>query len=60
VGTKEWCFEKVIDYGKANTGRWQYLVKWERYDEPTWQPARDLHGYDDAIWESHDVNPDKP
>jgi hypothetical protein len=36
------------------------LVKWEGYDEPTWQPVGDLHGCDDGIWEFHDANPDKP
>jgi len=60
VETEEWRFEKVMDFGKANNGRWQYLVKWEGYDEPTWQPAGDLRGCDDAIWEFHDANPDKP
>jgi hypothetical protein len=60
VETEEWRFEKVMDFVKANNRRWQYLVKWEGYDEPTWQLAGDLRGCDDAIWEFHDVNPDKP
>jgi hypothetical protein len=57
---EEWRFEKVMDFGKANNGQWHYLVKWERYDEPTWQPAGDLRGYDDAIGEFHDTNSGKP
>jgi hypothetical protein len=32
---EEWRFEKVMDFRKANNGQWQYLVKWEEYDEPT-------------------------
>jgi hypothetical protein len=36
VEKEEWRFEKVMDFRKANNGRWQYMVKWEGYDEPTW------------------------
>jgi hypothetical protein len=36
------------------------MVKWEGYDKPTWQLEGDLRGYNDAIWEFHDANPDKP
>jgi hypothetical protein len=56
----EWRFEDILDYGKADNGRWQYLVKWEGYDTPTWQPATDLRGCDDAIWRFHDAHPDHP
>ncbi|KAM7213084.1 hypothetical protein V8F06_011507 [Rhypophila decipiens] len=51
--TVEWKFEKILDHGKADNGRWMYLVKWVGH-EPTWQPARDLEGCDDDIWEYHD------
>jgi hypothetical protein len=27
VKTEKWCYENVMDFGKANNGRWQYLVK---------------------------------
>jgi transposase InsO family protein len=57
---QEWRFEEILDYGKADNGRWQYLVKWEGFDNPTWQPATDMRGCDDAIWEFHDAHPDKP
>jgi hypothetical protein len=60
VETEEWRFEKVLDFGKANNGRWQYLVKWEGYNELTCQPGGDLCGCDDTIWEFHDTNPNKP
>jgi len=56
----EWRFESIMDYGKADNGRWQYLVKWEDHDTPTWQPATDLRGCDDAIWYFHDSHPDHP
>ena len=56
----EWRFESIMDYGKADNGRWQYLVKWEDHDTPTWQPATDLRGCDDAIWYFHDSYPDHP
>jgi hypothetical protein len=57
---QEWRFERILGCGKADNGRWQYLVKWDGHDEPTWQPATDLRGCDDAIWEFHDSHPDAP
>jgi hypothetical protein len=57
--TEEWEFESILDCGKADNGRWQYLVKWVGY-EPSWQPATDLRGCDDAIWDFHKAHPDKP
>jgi len=57
---QEWRFEAILDYGKADNGRWQYLVKWEGHEEPTWQPATDLRGCDDAIWEFHNSHPEAP
>ena len=56
----EWRFERILDYGKASNGRWQYLVKWLGHDQPTWQPATDLRGCDDQIWEFHDAHPELP
>lgn len=56
----EWKFEHILDCGKAENGRWQYLVKWLGHDEPTWQPATDLRGCDDQIWEFHDAHPECP
>jgi transposase InsO family protein len=57
---QEWRFEEILDFGKADNGRWQYLVKWEGHKKPTWQPATDLRGCDDAIWKFHDAHPEKP
>lgn len=56
----EWKFEHILDCGKADNGRWQYLVKWLGHDEPSWQPATDLRGCDDQIWEFHDAHPECP
>lgn len=56
----EFRFEDILDYGKADNGRWQYLIKWEGHDRPTWQPATDLRGCDDAIWAFHDAHPEAP
>jgi hypothetical protein len=36
-----------------------YKIDWVDY-EPTWQPAGDLKGCDDAIWDFHDARPDLP
>lgn len=55
----EWQFERILDYGKADNGRWQYLVQW-RGHPPSWQPAGDLRGCDDAIWQFHDAHPELP
>ena len=60
VEVQEWRFEKILDFGKADNGRWQYRVKWVAPHKPTWQPATDLKGCDDAIWEFHDAHPEKP
>jgi transposase InsO family protein len=56
----EWRFDRILDCGKADNGRWQYLVKWEGYEGPTWQPASDLKGCDDALEEFHRDHPDRP
>lgn len=56
----EWKFEKILGYGKADNGRWQYQVKWTGHEEATWQPATDLRGCDDDIWDFHDAHPELP
>jgi hypothetical protein len=57
---EKWLFEDILDYGKGENGRWQYLIKWKDYDEPTWQPATDLKGCDEWIWQYHKAHPRKP
>ena len=56
----EWKFTKILDYGKADNGRWQYLVQWKPPYKPTWQPVSDLKGCDDAIWAFHNAHPELP
>ncbi|KAI0992244.1 hypothetical protein K3495_g15942, partial [Podosphaera aphanis] len=55
----EYRFDEIMDYGKADNGHWQYLIKWTDH-APSWQPATDLRGCDDAIWHFHDAHPDNP
>ena len=52
-------FEEVQGYRKADNGRWQYLVKWKGYEEPTWQPISDLKGCDEALWQYYDAHPEQ-
>jgi hypothetical protein len=54
----EWEFEKILDYAKLDNGRWHYLVQWAAPHEPSWQPAKNLQGCDDAIWAFHDSHPE--
>jgi len=56
----EWKINKLLDFGKANNGRWQYLVEWGPPHQPTWQPATDLKGCGDAIWAFHNAHPELP
>lgn len=37
----------------------QYLIKW-KYQKPSWQPAADLKGQDEAILRYHQAHKDKP
>jgi uncharacterized protein (DUF427 family) len=53
----EWKFDEILDFGKAEDGRWQYLVQW-RGHPASWQLATDLKGCDDAIWKFHDAHPE--
>ena len=56
---EKWEFERILDchndYGDGN----HYSVKWKHH-APTWQPAKDLKGQDEALWEFHRQNPNKP
>jgi hypothetical protein len=58
--TIEWKFDQILDFGKGSNGRWMYLVGWAAPHKPTWQPATNLKGCDDAIWAFHDAHPEKP
>jgi hypothetical protein len=54
---EKWEFEKILDC--HNEDGLHYRLKW-RHHKPTWQPAKDLRGQDEAILEFHRQNPDKP
>jgi hypothetical protein len=54
---EKWEFEELLDC--HNEDGLNYLVKW-KYHEATWQPASDLKGQDQALWDFHDANPEKP
>lgn len=56
---QQYEFDNVLDYGKAENGRSQYLVKWTGYEEPSWQPVSDLKGCPDVLWAFHEAHPDK-
>jgi len=56
---EQYAFDAILDYGQAENGRWQYLVKWAGHHAPTWQPVSDLKGCDDDLWAFHEANPDK-
>jgi hypothetical protein len=53
---ERWEFEGILDC--HNEEGYHYLVKWKHH-KPTWQPAKDLEGQDEAIWAFHNANPDK-
>ncbi len=52
-------FEEVQGYRKANNSRWQYLVKWKGYKEPTQQPISDLKGCDEALQQYYNAYPEQ-
>lgn len=52
-----WEFESILDC--HNQDGLHYQIKW-RDHAPSWQPAIDLKGCDDALIQFHAENPDKP
>jgi hypothetical protein len=54
---EKWEFESLLDC--HNEDGLHYLVKW-RHHPPSWQPAKDLRGQDDALLDFHRQHPDKP
>lgn len=55
---EKWKFDDLLD-SRRDGRNLEYLIKWSHHG-PTWQPASDLKGQDQAIFEFHDENPDKP
>ena len=54
---EKWEFEELLD--SHNETGLQYLIKWKHH-APTWQPASDLKGQDEALLEYHQRYPSKP
>lgn len=54
---EKWEFDRLLDC--HNEDGYHYLIKWKHH-KPTWQPASDLKGQEQAILAFHDANPDKP
>lgn len=54
---ERWQFDDLLD--SHNEGGLHYYVKW-RDHAPTWQPAIDLKGADEALIKYHTENPGKP
>jgi RNase H-like domain found in reverse transcriptase/Reverse transcriptase (RNA-dependent DNA polymerase)/Integrase zinc binding domain len=53
---EKWEFDAILDSHDENG--LNYLVKWKHH-KPSWQPAHDLKGQDQALWRFHDANPTK-
>ena len=54
---EKWEFEELLD--SHNETGLQYFIKWKHY-VPTWQPAFDLKGQDEALLEYHQRYSGKP
>jgi hypothetical protein len=57
-GEEEWQVQEVLD-SKFVRNRLRYLVKWQGYDETTWEPADTINGLK-AIDDFHERYPLKP
>lgn len=43
--------------GQRKKGLLYYLVKWEGWEKPTWQPYNDLVGCEESVYQYHQRNP---
>ena len=60
-GEKEYEVEEILDSKKAkNSNIVKYLVKWFRYDNPTWEPRKNITHADDLLEDFHTRYPTKP
>jgi hypothetical protein len=57
-GDEEWIVERIVD-SKTRYGAVQYQVKWLGYEEPTWEPFRNIQDLE-ALDEFHHRCPNKP
>ena len=47
-GTKAYEVERILDHQVKGRGR-RYQVKWKHYDEPTWEPGKNLEHASDLV-----------
>jgi hypothetical protein len=53
---EKWEFDSILN--TYNEDEYHYLIQW-KYHAPTWQPAANLKGQNEAIMKYHKENPDK-
>jgi hypothetical protein len=53
---EKWEFDSILN--THNEDGYHYLIQWKHHI-PTWQPAADLKGQNEAIIKYHKENPDK-
>ena len=51
----EWVQDSRLFYNRL-----QYIVKWKGYNAPTWQPVEDQEHAIEAVWDFHQLNPNRP
>jgi hypothetical protein len=56
----EWYFDAITNSRLTPDGDLEYRVKWPAPHAATWEPARNVEGADDKIYEFHKKNPSKP
>ena len=58
-GEEEWEVETILNTCHHGHGL-QYLVKWKRYEDATWQPEADLKNAQEAIEQFYEQHPKAP
>ena len=59
-GKEEYEVKEILD-SRLHQGRIQFLVKWEGYDEPTWEPTTNLTtNAKETIAEFYKKHPEAP
>ncbi|KAH0604569.1 uncharacterized protein H6S33_006946 [Morchella sextelata] len=58
-GEEEFEVQEVLD-SRIRHRQLQYLVKWTGYEQPTWEPARNLNAELGSLQCFHSLYPTKP
>ncbi|KAH8144565.1 uncharacterized protein LAJ45_11399 [Morchella importuna] len=58
-GEEEFEVQEVMD-SRIRRNQLQYLVKWTGYEQPTWEPARNLDAELGSLQRFHSLYPSKP